>query len=140
MKTKTEKTKVIFRMAAGNYSGATPEVIALFPEVAATRNPSECLSYCHYGQHGAAVASGHGWRLATPEEYAPLAAELARIGYELEIKTRSCPAYARTRRESLFPVTTLDDKDHASKVKETKKRLLSRPAWKLADCDFTPAR
>ena len=95
------KTIVIFRLAPANYSGASPEVIALFPALAATRNPGECLSYCHYGQQGAAMASGHGWPLATPEEYAPLARELESLGYVLDIKTRSCPAYAKARRESL---------------------------------------
>ena len=101
------KTIVIFRMASANYSGATPEVIALLPALAATRNPGECLSYCHYGQHGAATASGHGWKLATPEEYAPLARELESLGYELDIKTRSCPAYARARRASLVSLVSL---------------------------------
>lgn len=58
----------------------------------------------------------------------------------LENQFREPVETTRTRKESLFPVTTLDDKDYAAKVTETKKRLLSRPAWKLADCDFTPAR
>ena len=101
----TESTVCIFRMASGNYSGAKPEVIALFPEIAATMNPNECLSYCHYGQHGAAMASGHGWRLATEEEYAPLKKELESYlganSYLLDVKTRSCPAYTAKRRESL---------------------------------------
>lgn len=93
------KTIVIFRMASGNYSGAQPEVIALFPDLPGTTDPSTCLSYAHYGQHGAATASGHGWRLATVEEYTPLKRELESLGYALDVKTRSCPAY-RARRWS----------------------------------------
>lgn len=84
-----------------NYCGTKPEVIALFPEIPATRNPNECQSYVHYGQHGAAMARGHGWPLAKPEEYATLKRELESIGYSLDVKTRSCPAYAKTRREAL---------------------------------------
>lgn len=91
------KTVVIFRKVPANYCSADEEVIALFPEIPATMNPNECQSYVHYGQHGAAMASGHNWKLATPEEYAPLKKELESIGYNLDIRKRSCPAYFQRR-------------------------------------------
>lgn len=95
-----EKTKVVFRMVRGSYPGATPECLALFPETPAD-NRGNVLSYAHYGQHGAASPDlSRTCSLATPAEYAPLKAELERIGYTLEVKTRSCPAYAKTRREA----------------------------------------
>lgn len=69
-------TKVIFRVIGKG------DIIALFPEVAGNSNPSTCMSYMHVGQHGAADPHANGGRLATPREYAPLLAELKRIGYE----------------------------------------------------------
>jgi hypothetical protein len=95
------KTVVIFRKVPANYSSAYPEIIALFPEIPATNNPRECLSYVHYGQHGAAMASGHNWKAATPEEYAPLKKELEIIGYNLDVRNRSCPAYFQRRLQAL---------------------------------------
>ncbi len=93
------KTKVIFRIFPPSQGG---EVIALFPEEPGTNNPGTCMSYMHTGQHGAAsVSLGRSLRLATPEEYAPLKRELESLGYILDVKTRSCPAYSKTRRQSL---------------------------------------
>ena len=56
------------------------------------------------------MASGYGWPLATPEEYAPLAEELRGIGYTLAIKTRSCPAYAQARRAAYLSNETRNQK------------------------------
>jgi hypothetical protein len=89
-----ERTIVIFRKIRG-------EVIALFPTEPGTSDPRTCWSYTHTGQHGAACASGHGWPLAAPAEFAPLKRELESLGYVLDVRTRSCPAYAATRRQSL---------------------------------------
>lgn len=95
--TEPEKTKVIFRA----FHARGGEVIALFPEIPADMR-GNVQSYMHTGQHGAASPDlARVTRAATLEEYAPLAAELARIGYVLDIKTRSCPAYAKARREAL---------------------------------------
>jgi hypothetical protein len=92
------KTKVIFRKFAARHGG---EVIALFPEIAADMS-GNVESYMHTGQHGAASPDlGRTLRLATPDEYAPLTRELAYIGYDLDIRQRSCPAYARTRRAQI---------------------------------------
>lgn len=91
------KTKVIFRKVPANYSGSESEVIALFPEIPGDMSPFSCLSYVHYGQHGAAMVSGHGWKLATKAEYADLKAELEAIGYNLDVKFRGCPAYFNAR-------------------------------------------
>lgn len=79
-------TKVIFRILLNG------EVIALFPEIAGDQNLGNCMSYMHVGQHGVAYANPDR-RLATPEEYAPLLAELRRIGYDdLRIMKRNHPA------------------------------------------------
>jgi hypothetical protein len=78
-------TKVIFRVMLNG------EVIALFPEIAGDRNAGNCMSYMHIGQHGVAYAKLDR-RLATPEEYAPLLAELQRVGYDdLRVMKRVSP-------------------------------------------------
>lgn len=93
-----EKTKVIFRTHRG-------DVIALFPEIPATHTGRDCESYMHAGQHGAACPNlaRYGFRLATPEEYAPLKAELERIGYTLEIRQKITPTMTRNRYASTRP-------------------------------------
>ncbi len=88
------KTIVIFRKIKG-------EVVALFPCLPGTNNANTCESYMHTGQHSAATTDTRGWPLATPEEYAPLARELEQIGYNLDIRRRSCPAYRVARVEAL---------------------------------------
>lgn len=95
------ETVVVFRKVPGNYCSHEPEVIALFPCVPGNMDARTCLSYVHCGQHSAAMASGHNWPLATPEEYAPLKAELESIGYVLSVKAQSCPAYCARRRAAL---------------------------------------
>lgn len=59
------------------------EVIALFPQIAGNVAGWLCQSYMHVGQHGAAdphIVYGET-KLATPDEYAVLHAELEQIGY-----------------------------------------------------------
>ncbi len=71
MRAKVEKLPIIFRMWQG-------EVLALFPTL--VEGPGLILSYMHVGQHGAALNSmAQAGRLATPEEFAPLLAELRGI-------------------------------------------------------------
>jgi hypothetical protein len=95
---KIERTKVIFRIWKSELGG----VIALFPAIAATRNPYECQSYMHFGQHGAAsVDLSRELRLATPAEYGPLATELRRLGYKLDIRKRMTRADLAARKEQL---------------------------------------
>lgn len=89
-------TKVIFRKFRNG------DVIALFPEVAGTSNPSTCMSYMHVGQHGAADPLADGIPLATPEEYAPLMTELVRQGYDdLKVCKRIHPRAYLIRRAQL---------------------------------------
>lgn len=87
-----EKTKVIFRKSKH-------EVLAIFPEEPATRDGHECTCYAHTGQHSACdpFISRRGYRLATPEEYAPLKAELERIGYTLHVVSVISPSMTRKR-------------------------------------------
>lgn len=66
------------------------EIIALFPKIKATNSGPYCVSYEHVGQHGSADCRGVVARTkaATPREYADLAAELRRIGYQLKVVSR----------------------------------------------------
>lgn len=94
-----EKTKVIFRTYPNG------DVIALFPELAGTRDPSTCDSYTHVGQHSSAYYSSAHYpgvirstRLATFAEYEALHKELTGIGYRLETKTRDARAAMYNKR------------------------------------------
>lgn len=99
--TDKHKTVVIFRKIPRSLYGGEEEIIALFPEIPATHDTRTCLAYVHRGQHTAAMASGHGWKLATPQEYNLLRRELVGIGYNLDIRKRSCPTYFRKREEAI---------------------------------------
>lgn len=78
------------------------DIIALFPAMAGDSNPYKtCGSYQHIGQHSAAsVDLARELKHATPEEYAPLLAELRRIGYDdLKIMKRVQYSHFKTRLE-----------------------------------------
>lgn len=94
------KTKVIFRKWPKSKGG---DVIALFPAIAGTvGDPFTCESYMHVGQHGAAsVFLTRETRPAIKQEAAPLARELRRIGYRLQICKRFSAADERERRRQL---------------------------------------
>ena len=79
------KTKVVFRKF--NKGG---DIIAMFPQIPATRDGYLCESYQHIGQHGAADPMiVHDTTLAKPSEYASLLRELKSIGYtDLDIKQK----------------------------------------------------
>ena len=82
----TAKTKVIFRK---------------FPEIIASPNPYQCLSYMHIGQHGAASAEPIGLP-ATREECKHLLSELREIGYtDLELCTRFNDSHLEKRKKML---------------------------------------
>lgn len=92
MKPDTETTKVIFRKFPDG------DVIALFPEHAATRSPYTCSSYMHIGQHAAAnLQAMTRLKKATRKEYAELAKELRRIGYNLKVISRVQPGMLAER-------------------------------------------
>jgi hypothetical protein len=83
MKTDTSPTLTVFRKFSDG------EIIALFPCVPHDRSGLSCVSYMHVGQHGA--ASTDVVRITKPasqSEYTPLARELERIGYRLQIRQR----------------------------------------------------
>ncbi len=75
-------TKVIFRRDS---SGVT----AVFPTLPGTNDPSTFTVYAHLGQH---ASGSYGWyrttKRAKPAEYADLARELRRIGYQLRVGQR----------------------------------------------------
>ena len=66
------------------------ECIAILPDQPA--NPGRYLSYMRIGQHGECSRNIYTRaRLATPDEYASLHAELTNIGYALRIVRRINP-------------------------------------------------
>lgn len=77
-RTKTEWTRVVFRTFKSGVSKG--EVIALFID---EEWKGLVASYMHIGQHSSADYNAiiGMTRRATPQEYAPLADELHRIGY-----------------------------------------------------------
>lgn len=77
-------------------------VIALFPELPADVLGRFCLSYEHIGQHGGADYHAVVSRTtpARPPEFAALARELARIGYELRPIQRASARHLRRRLEA----------------------------------------
>lgn len=83
---KRERTRVVFRVWRD-----TGDVIALFPDEAATHHESariSCGSYMHVGQHSAADYSHvmRATRPATAEESAPLARELEAAPYFYDLR------------------------------------------------------
>lgn len=93
-------TPVLFRAErAGVYKD---QITAVFPTLPGTNNPATFTVYAHVGQHGTGM---RGWyadtRPATPEEYAPLLAELERAGYLPDVRARWTPAFDRARLAAL---------------------------------------
>jgi hypothetical protein len=80
--------RVIFRMWDG-------EIIAIFPEIPATRDYGTCLSY----QHGECDPEGiiADSRPATPAEYADLERELKNAGYRVAPVARMHARYRIAR-------------------------------------------
>ena len=101
MKKDKEKTKVIFRVFKGYAEG---EVIAIFPEELGNNNHWNCASYMHQGQHSSCSPDFliGVTRIAKPEEYADLKAELESIGYNLEIRKRNSYYYSISRFNQLM--------------------------------------
>jgi hypothetical protein len=82
--TNNQLVPVIFRV----WNGSPHDVFALFPTI-----PEGVCSYQHVGQHGAAdyaLCIKHS-RPAALEEYASLANELTRIGYDFRVVARRSP-------------------------------------------------
>lgn len=80
-------TLVVFRV----WKGKDGDVIALFPEIPYDIYGSECLSYEHVGQHGAANYYHvlDRTRRAKPDEYVDLKEELEGRGYQLTVTSRT---------------------------------------------------
>jgi hypothetical protein len=82
------------------------EVIALFPTLPGTYDPTTCLSYMHVGQHGAAAVSlVVRTRLARRAEYLPLRRELeaAPYRYRLKLARRFTKAHVAARKAAIGP-------------------------------------
>jgi hypothetical protein len=79
---------VVFRIWPAKQGG---DVIALFPTLPGDNKVGSVSSYQHVGQHGPADYTHviAATRPATPEEYAPLARELAQVGYLLRVRRRA---------------------------------------------------
>jgi len=95
---KTKHTKVIFRWWLNE---GIDNVIAMFPQIAASVDGVLCQSYMHVGQHSAATPElvYNGTRPAIPGEYADLKTELEAIGYRLKIGKRFTQADLRIRQK-----------------------------------------
>ena len=89
-------TPVIFRVWPEG------DVIAIFPELAYSRDGHLCMSYQHVGQHGGADCElvTKATRPATRAEYTELANELTQRGYNLVIRRRETPAMVAKRKEN----------------------------------------
>ena len=97
---------VVFR----RWRDRSGDIIALFPEIPADDQGRYCQSYMQVGQHGA--ADYHSVIRLTapvgPKQYAPLAEELWRIGYNLRpIRRASCTHHDK-RRETARRFSTVD--------------------------------
>jgi hypothetical protein len=94
MEQKNDETVVVFRV--WNRGG---DVIALFPELPGSSDPSTCLCYECAGQHGHADTSivRSCTRAASEAEYAPLKRELEMLGYSLQVQTRF-PSHSHLKR------------------------------------------
>lgn len=98
MEQNNDQTVVVFRV--WNRGG---DVVALFPELPGSADPSTCLSYEHVGQHGIAdtgIVRG-STRAASSAEYTPLMRELEGIGYTLRVQDRFPSTSHLSRRQSL---------------------------------------
>lgn len=86
---KANQTVVVFRKWKSPHQG----IIALFPEEPASLTGSDCSSYEHQGQHGAADYALVVSRTvpASPKESADLKRELEGIGYNLVERKRETP-------------------------------------------------
>ncbi len=94
------RTIVIFRKWRHSAGG---DITALMPTVPVTLDGTLCMSYEHVGQHSGADYSFVilATTPATPYEYRALAAELRKLGYNLDIRNRTTPAmHAARRREA----------------------------------------
>lgn len=92
-------TPVIFR----KFKNGRKEIIAIFPTIPGTNDPSTCLSYMHVGQHGSCSGTLTSiTTLAKPSEYTPLLKELRRIGYRgLVIKKKATYQDFLTRKKEI---------------------------------------
>ncbi len=101
------KDIVIFRRFNGKNGG---DVIALFPEIPASRDGTLCESYMHVGQHSGADCGGvvHGSypaRTSEDDVYA-LYKELQRSGYDLVVKQKESAQMRAVRRAAAQAVVS----------------------------------
>jgi hypothetical protein len=97
---------VVFR----RWQNRSGDVIALFPEVPADIHGRYCQSYMQIGQHGGADYNGvirHTVPVG-PRQYAELAEELRRIGYNLRPIRRTSRRHHDKRRETARRFRTVD--------------------------------
>lgn len=93
---------VVFR----RWQDRTGDIIALFPEIPADNHGRYCQSYMQVGQHGAEdyhAVIRHTIPVGR-KQYAALAEELWRIGYDLRPVKRALPHHHHTRRQTARPI------------------------------------
>lgn len=75
-------------------------VIALFPEIPADTYGQYCEAYEHVGQHGGADYHGVIQATRPEDDYADLAEELTRLGYNLRPIRRASYTHHERRRQA----------------------------------------
>lgn len=97
---------VVFR----RWRDRSGDIIALFPEIPADDQGLFCQSYMQVGQHGA--ADYHSVIRLTapvgPKQFAPLAEELWRIGYDLRVVKHATQQHHDRRRQAACQMATAD--------------------------------
>ena len=104
MEQDTHETPVIFRAErSGPFKGG---VTAVFPTLPADRLGHEMTCYAHIGQHSGCSFDWYArTRLATPDEYKDLLAELAGIGYRPKVYKRMTSQHRNELRKNLVRPT-----------------------------------
>ena len=104
---------VVFR----RWRDRSGDIIALFPEIPADDQGRYCQSYMQVGQHGA--ADYHSVIRLTaavgPKQYAPLAEELWRIGYDLRALKHATQQHHDKRRETVRQIKADTGSPHEDK-------------------------
>jgi len=99
---------VVFR----RWQDRSGDIIAMFPELPADIHGRYCDSFMHVGQHGGADYHSVIQHTAPvgPKQYAELAEELWRIGYNLRPMKHASRRHHDKRRETAQQVAAADTK------------------------------
>lgn len=128
----SDKTVVIFRKFPDG------EIVALFPYIIDA--PHRVMTYMHVGQHSNMdyhrVVSLT--RPAKPEEYASLARELTRIGYNLDIRARRLfrPIFLVVKNGSMELFFASKSREKADQYYSRNVHVVQMDTWALSQDEF----